>query len=187
MKLFNKSFGILSCLVIAGAFSASPAHALVDFSVKGGVNLNTFSASRGDISVSGSTSGMGYMGGIGLDFGVGPIGAVADVLYTQRGYKLTPTSETETATSIHIPVQARFSIIPMLSLTGGAYFAKTLDDNGKDDMGLVAGVGLSLPLAVTSLTLEARYNFGTKNLLGANALNIEMKNRSIDILAGLTF
>lgn len=188
MKLFNTSFWKISCLAVAGVFSVAPAHALVDLSVKGGINLNTFAINDADgNSAFGESSGIGYMGGIGLDTGVGPIGVVADVLYTQRGYKSVAGGNTETATSIHIPVQARFSIIPLLSLTAGAFFAKTLEDGGKDDLGLVGGVALGLPLAVTTLTLEARYNYGTKNLIGANALNLEVKNRSIDILAGITF
>ncbi|MEO5667037.1 MAG: outer membrane beta-barrel protein [Bdellovibrionota bacterium] len=213
MKSFKSTFIKTSLVAVVGILSASPAHALVGFSLKAGTNLNSFSGSNssGNSIANYSNVGMGYMGGLGVDIGVGPIGVLVDVLYAARAYKfgigadVSLINHTLKLPSIYIPIQARFSIIPLLSLTGGVYYSMLLSDSGnvydssgtktgtvdmsghKNDFGAVAGLGVNLPLGVTTLSLEARYNYGFTNLAANPTGDESMKNRAIDVLVGMTF
>jgi hypothetical protein len=210
--MLNKSLKI-AILALVG-ITALPANAMVSFAVKGGASLSTAAIkdSGGD-SIDGLSYGMGYMGGVGLDVGMGPIGIMADFLYAKRTIKFeldTPIGTIEGSqaiTQLFIPVQAKFSIIPMLFVSGGGYYSmglgeiKTFDKDGDEtssesykdagtsssDYGLVAGLGVALPLMATTLTLEARYNYGLSNMDSDPSGDAGTFGRSIDILAGVTF
>jgi len=211
MKFLKPTFLRYSALALIGAFSANSAQALVSVGIKGGINLNSISQTNSaGASVSNyAEQGMGYEGGLGVDIGMGPIGVLVDVLYAHRsvgfGSGATLLNGAEVSfNSLLVPVQARFSIIPMLSLTGGLYYSMVLGDgtlttasgaestiefadSAKSDFGAVAGVGVSLPLGVTTLTLEARYLYGLKNTADAPTGDEASKNRAIEVLAGFTF
>jgi hypothetical protein len=212
MKFLKPTFLRYSALALIGVLSANPAQALMSLGVKGGINLSSVAAtnSAGNSVSSYSTQGMGYEGGLGVDIGLGPIGVLVDVLYTKRtvgfGTGTIPalTGSDLSFNSLLVPVQARFAIIPLLSLTGGLYYSMilgdgtlttssgtestvTFSDNAKSDFGLVGGVGVSLPLGVTTLTLEARYLYGLKNTADAPTGDESSKHRVIDVLAGVTF
>jgi hypothetical protein len=212
MKFLKATFLRNSALALIGIFSANPAQALVSFGVKGGINLSSVAQtnSAGTSVSSYTTQGMGYEGGLGVDIGLGPIGVLVDVLYAHRsvgfgsGAIAALNGSDLSFNSLLVPVQARFSIIPMLSLTGGLYYSMimgdgtltsssgtettlTFADSAKKDFGLVGGVGVSLPLGVTTLTLEARYLYGLKNTADAPTGDESSKYRAIDVLAGVTF
>ena len=212
MKFLKATFLRSSALALIGIFSANPAQALVSFGLKGGINLNTIAATNaaGNSVSSYTTQGMGYEGGLGVDIGLGPIGVLVDVLYAHRsvgfgsGAIALVTGSDLSYNSLLVPVQARFSIIPMLSLTGGGFYSMVLGDgtltsaagtdttfvfadSAKSDFGLVGGLSISLPLGVTTLTLEARYLYGLKNTEDAPTGDESSKSRAIDVLAGVTF
>jgi hypothetical protein len=159
--------------------------------VKGGMALST-------TSEDGASNGTGWLAGLGADFGMGPLGVMIDLLYGQRAYGFPGSTEVK-LTQLFVPIQARYSIIPMLHLSAGGYFSTGFGNVkgsvlgvpfdqpystfgiSKSDFGATAGLGLSLPLGVTTLSLEARYNLGLKDTGGGT------KIRSIDLLAGVTF
>jgi|GEM_PF-1691516 len=211
MKHSKSTFLKVLSVSLFTVMSTSLAHALVDISAKGGLSLSSQAASNsGGTSINDySSAGIGYLGGLGVDIGLGPVGVLVDVLYARRSYEFGAGSLLNNSSikvsSLHLPVQARFSIIPMLSLTAGVYYAMVLGDGGRynssgdkvgtvafsgaaaSDFGLVGGVGVALPLAVTTLSLEARYNYGLKNTSDSPVGDASTKNRSIDLLVGVTF
>lgn len=196
MKNFLK-IGSILCL---GAMLSAPAHALVGFGIKGGVNLNNASYSVGGTAVDNSfKSGMGFMGGLGIEAGMGPIGLLVDVLYAQRKYVFGSAFGSSadgyiTAPSIYIPVQAKFSLMPMFAFTAGGYYSLAIgksktysaagneltSEDGDPDFGAVAGISLNLAM----LSIEARYNLGLKN---QDTDPDSLKLNSIDLLIGYMF
>jgi|GEM_PF-1454678 len=149
----------------------------------------------------GTSSGLGYMAGIGLDIGAGPLGVMADIYYAKR--KISDVDGDLSLTQIFVPVQARYSLIPMLQVTGGGYYASGIGDvtfsdasNSvsqsyadaglrRTDYGLTAGLGFSLPIGVGSLVLEARYNWGLADISGIEGTTIN--TRSVDFVAGILY
>lgn len=210
----TKNFLKFSCLALAGIFATGTAQAqeLASFGVKLGLGFNSQSANTtsGSSVNNYSSSSMGFLFGPSADIGLGPVGVLVDVLWARRGVSYDTGSGTLNDTSVklnnlYIPVQARFSVLPLLRLTAGGFWSLALGggtqydsqgnkirsivlaDSQKMDFGLVGGLGVSVPLAVVSLTLEARYNFGLKNQAVDPVGDQSINNRSFDILAGVTF
>jgi hypothetical protein len=182
---------IITALVISN--SARAGLSPISFGVKGGLGL-------GKLSQEGISSDfkLNYLIGAGVDVGVGPVGALVDVLYAKRMYD-GGSNTSISMNRLEIPVQGRFSM-GLLRVQGGVFWAKTLGDmtftdaNGTDtslapaaansgttDLGLVLGLGATLPM----LSLEARYLFGTKNL--STATGVSTKTSSFEVLAGFWF
>jgi hypothetical protein len=201
----------LSCLAAAGLWMGTPAQAAVGFSLKGGLNFNSMSVTNSDGTSNDNfySRGVGYMAGVGLDYDLGPVGIIADVFYARRSLKLASGAGADAGSSLksnnlYIPVQARFSVMPMLQLSAGAYYS-TMLGNGRlvppsgpsvevafesemrSDIGLVGGVGVAIPVGVSSMTLEARYNWGLKNQAPAPLGDAAIRSRSMDLLAGFKF
>ncbi|NCN40287.1 PorT family protein [bacterium] len=204
MKLLNRSFLAL-CLIVGFGYSQQ-SQALLSTSLKGGIGLNKMSSTdSGGNSIAGSSFGIGYQGGLGLEFSLGVASVAADVLFAQRGsFNTLTTSKWKT---ILVPVQAKFSLIPLLSLGLGGYFSTALGDIStesnlgvstgtttfaaanlsKSDFGAVASVGISLPLGVTTLSVEGRYLYGMKNLQTNATGDASTKMSAFDMLVGVTF
>lgn len=202
--MFSKS-AVLKTTLFSAALSlglSSPAHALVSFGIKGGMSL---AKTASDSAISAATFGTGYAAGFSLDVGMAPISFLIDALYTQRKFTL-PTSG-YSYDVIHIPVQAKLHLMPLLFVSGGGYYdmvigstVKNYNSSGtytgtsafssntqKFDYGAVLGLGASLPLGVSSLTIEARYNYGLVNLVKNPSAGEYNKNRYADLLIGFTF
>lgn len=183
----------------------SQAHALLSTSIKGGLGVNKIAITDvGGTDLSTAGYGIGYQGGIGLDFGLGPIAVGADVLFAQRGSFIGIASSKWN--TILVPVQAKLTLIPFLSLGLGGYFSTAIGDistdtgagstssvsfaaanMSKSDFGAVASLGISLPLGVTTLSLEGRYLYGMKNLQTNATGDASMKLSAFDMLVGVTF
>jgi hypothetical protein len=174
MKIFKNSLTKIFALAGLGLLGAQPAHAVIGASVKGGVNLSKITVSAGSASAS-TSARLGYMGGLGLDFGVGPVGLIADVLYASRSY-----AEASSASSLQLPLQLRLSLAPMVSLTAGGYYEKSLEDGGADDYGAIGGLRVNLPVVY----VEGRYAYGLKK---RQVLTAEANTSSMDFLLGLKF
>jgi len=187
-------------------FSAPNAHALLGFGLKGGMGLSKLSYQLNGNSIATNTSFQtGFLLGGSATFDVGPVGVMADILWARRGFDSLDGTQQARGNYLHIPVQAKLSIIPMLFVSGGMYYSRALgdtlslsDSNGnalgnttyagaalsKNDFGLVAGLGVSVPAGVTSITAEIRFNFGLSDL--NTGLNSSRANH-LDFLVGATF
>jgi hypothetical protein len=186
---------------------SASAHALVGFGIKGGVNLNTGSVKNGSTSYSIYKYGVGYMGGIGLDLGRGPMTLGIDVFYAQRIYgfqnavainldgTVVNVSGGKNKTSdIFIPVQAKFSLMRRMKIGLGIYYSTPAGDQkfynsagteiatakGASDYGAVASLGVN----ILKISIEARYNFGLENQT-AGAQTTKLSH--VDLVAGLRF
>jgi len=165
---------------------------LVNTTLRGGINI--FAP-----SIAGSTvaAGKNIIGGVGVEVGVGPASVIADVLYAKRSIEIGTLSRE--LTYIHVPVQGQFSL-GLFHVSGGLYWAQgmgsVVDSPGgsqtyaaanmsKADFGAVGGLGVGIPLGLASVSLDLRYNLGMKNV-STNAL-VESKNRSIDVMLGVSF
>jgi hypothetical protein len=198
MNIFKNRYFSLSTVLAVTALSLSQhvEAGLINTVVRGGGNIfiPSYEGQNG-------SAGKGIVGGLGVEVGVGPASVIADVLYAKRVVEY-PSIYTETLTYIHVPVQAQLSL-GLFHFSGGLYFAKglgkvsrkigsaaatevTYAEAGLDgsDFGAVAGFGVGIPLGITSISADVRYNLGMKDVL-TNALS--KKNRSIDLLVSLTF
>jgi hypothetical protein len=207
MKCFK-----IAALVIAASTCvvAQDALAQVSFGLKAGMGANLDSIEGTD-----SLPGLGYLVGGSVDVGVGPIGVVADVLFAQRVAKYGADEDnfvSETTKNIYVPVQAKFTLMPLVAVTGGMYYAQgfgnvsaksvqlgsvlgaTTGDfaydhaniqRSKVGYGLVAGVAGNLPLGVTTLTADLRINYGLKNL--STESGESHKEFGVDLLVGVQF
>lgn len=200
-SFFNlKKLSMTGTVFCLGALLSSQSHALVGFGLKGGINLYSASVTQNTVAVPNAfTSSMGFMGGLGVDIGMGPISLMIDALYTQRkltyGIGSTSPAAYQTSTSLNIPVQVRVSIIPMLGLTAGGYYELPLgkikgftalgvadgEADGVSDYGVVGGLIVNLAM----ISLETRYSMGLKDQI--DTADGAMKTRSIDLLVGYNF
>jgi len=206
----NKTLKIAT-LALAGGLFAAPAFAQVGLGVKGGVNFSKATFKQGDETAEGIDYGMGFMGGLGLSMDAGPIGVLVDVLWAQRGFdtSIGDVDVKSRYSTVYVPVQAKFSLIPMFYLSAGGYYSMafgdvktkatsdgnsistttSLEDAGfkSSDYGLVGGLGVEFPLGGMSFTAEARYNYGLANLAKDPPDDYSVKGQAIDVLVGLKF
>ncbi len=204
---YNKIFSAITTFsFLMVVFLSQGAHALMTFSLKGGIGVNKLSSTDvGGTSLTGESFGIGYQGGLGLEIGAGIVSIGADILFAQRGdFQVIQSREWKT---ILVPVQAKFALIPLLNIGLGGYFSTGIGsvtsknalgvETGsasfdaaslsKSDYGAVASVGLSLPLGVTTLSVEGRYLYGLKNILANATGDASTKMSAFDMLVGFTF
>ena len=198
MKLSKK---LASALVIITTLRMGvDAHAgLVKLALRGGVNVYT-------PSITGITgpAGKNLVGGAGIVTGFGPASLLVDVLYQKNSATtVTPIPGFEQSlTYIQVPVQAQFSM-GLFHFSGGMYYAKglgnvsvtfmgtTTEDTFAGsglksyDYGAVGGLGISIPLGITTVSADIRYNYGLMDI--DTDASTTYNRRSIDLLLGLTF
>ena len=211
--------------------AATQAHALALGLVSFGMKAGPSSFSYGYDSYAGTSSGIymssnsegysvGYTAGPAVDVGVGPISILADLLYSYRKSSLNLTLISGTTTSgtwnikrhiLTLPVQAKWSVLGPLAVTGGAYWSYALK-NDVSFSGFSPGSfiyeGLDVPLPSSSthsnswennndfgfvvgaqfsfmmFSIEGRYMQGLRNIMNASADN---KAKSFEFLAGYWF
>ena len=194
-----RSYFWLGLLAVSTLLVASPAQAQqgsgVGFGVKGGWLYSSFSEANDDFdNNAGWTAGV-FFGG-NRD---GVLGLQGEVLYAKKGAK-----EGDSAVDLHyleIPILARLNLGSSNRNTGALLYAiggpvldvrlKAEQDsfNVKDnyestDVGVIAGAGVE----ISRFLLEARYNWGLRNILkSGGGPTTELKNRSFAVLAGLRF
>ncbi|HVJ65045.1 MAG TPA: outer membrane beta-barrel protein [Bdellovibrionota bacterium] len=189
---------LLACTFIAASLSGTAqAQLMPRFGVKAGLGLAKMT---GDITGSKFGTGFGFGGTLILD--MMPVSLVTDLYLARRVYGGTPYATK--AWDLVIPVQARFNIMPMFYVQGGAFLSfgmgsQTVDDGinppqsydyanttfGRTDFGLVFGAGASFPMGVGSLEVEGRFNWGLKD---RNKLEVQsIKTMGMDLLVGFVF
>ncbi len=205
---FKKTVVAWSLAAVAAVFSID-ASAMVNFGIKGGVGAS-FDRVEGMGGGYAGKMGLGYAGGASVGFGLGPVGLLVDALYLANETKFGVDDDNYISMktkSLHIPVQVSFSLMPMLSITGGMYYNMALGqiaqttvtagsesnsdldyedaDAKKSSYGIVGGLAMGLPLGVTKLSLELRATYGLSNLSETSGVTI--KNFGAMFLAGVVF
>ena len=196
MKLKSLALALIFggfCLVHANSAQAQLAPR---FGVKAGLGLSkmtgdTFGASFG--------TGFGF-GGTAI-FDMMPVSLVTDLYLARNNYGgVNSGSKTW---DLVIPVQARFSVMPMLFIQGGASFSYglgsyteytdidstsisyNLSPVKRTDLSLLFGLGSEIPLAVGSLQIEGRFAWGMLNRSRAQLQSL--KTIHLDLLVGYLF
>jgi hypothetical protein len=107
-------------------------------------------------------------------------------LYMAREYGTGAGSDV-TFNMLEIPAMMRFTLIPILNLGAGVYYAYRIGGNSdgggpaansfnKSDLGLVASVGLDFPLGPGALVFDARYLFGLSSIEPASVGTLYTRN-----------
>lgn len=200
---------IMGGVFAIAALSAVPAHAVVSVGLKGGI---AYGQTVTDPATDGAGYGLGYLGGVGLKFGAGPIGFMVDGLYAIRKSTASASATvlgttytvdaTTTTSSIYVPAQLNFGMGPIM-LTAGGYYAmgignvsikSTINGVGSTSSRTYAEAGLSssdygivagLGVKLGKLSIEGRYNFGLANLSKTDG--VTANTRAVDVLLGFWF
>ncbi len=207
----NLIFSLLFIALSAGIANGQMMHmyhdtGMMEYGISGGLNIasNNCVLETGD---EGSADfAYGFVGNIFVEhpiminlkarFGVGVVMGGSDTEMPIEG--VSTTYETRTV-YLDFPLLAKYSIFGFghhsVYALGGVNFgyllsAKTndvdmMDNLKKFDMGLLGGVGISMPVASHTIFMEAKYNFGLVNT--SDLEGEELKNRGIWLTAGFTF
>ena len=187
--MFSK-ISFTTIALTCGIFAIStPASALVGMGIKAGVGFSSVSTNPS----ADNDSGRGIVGGVSMDIGLGLVSFVVDALYAKRGFG--DGAGSVSLNTLHLPAQVKFSLLPGLFTSAGAYYSTGIGDTDgytggglkTTDYGAVVGVGAALPLGVTTASLELRYNIGLANIKANAAGDTSIKNRIVDVLVGLRF
>ncbi len=204
MKNVIKNLGLLGltlCLV-------STAEAAIGPRLGAGLSFPTVSVAN--VAVPGLSTKTGFVGGLGFEQSFGPVGVVADLLYTKRvaGF---PANISAKLSYLEIPVMAQLSLLGFRLAAGGYYGVglgnltscngtactsvahtasnitvgtATLNFN-KNDMGLMFGAGYALPIPMLTVAVDLRFRLGLSNI--ADVAGVNVKWRGVDIVAGVLF
>jgi hypothetical protein len=79
-----------------------------------------------------------------------------------------------------------------LDAVAGPFRESIIDEDIKDDIknldyGIVLGGGMQLGLPLIKLHIEARYTIGLTNIIDADDIDFELKNRAFSLMVGVTF
>lgn len=178
---------------------------MMEYGIFGGLNIasNNCVLETGD---EGSANfAYGFVGNIFVEhqiipilkarFGVGVVMGGSDTEIPIVG--VSTTFKTRTV-HLDFPILAKYNIFSFghhsVYAMGGINFGYLLsakindvdmmDNMKKFDMGLLGGVGISMPVTSHTIFMEAKYNFGLANT--SNLEGEELKNRGIRLTAGIT-
>ncbi len=209
--MMMKKLSILT--IVAGLVSLNSYASSFSMSIVGAGDLSTLNVSNAPTSMtvngvsvtnvsSSNKSKMGLGGGVlfdsmfssaaGLEFGGLYITRKIETTtsFTALGVNSSTTS-TDNTHFLQIPVLLRVYLNQALSIGAGGYIAEGLSgvdsDLKKSDYGLVASLGIHVPLGSSSAFLiDGRYNYGLKNV-DNSSYGMTQKYRDVQFLAGLTF
>jgi len=198
MKLRKNSIALV-CLV-SSCFLPS-AHAF-DVSLLGAMTVSNYSLSAPTDIPSSTGVAFGLGGTVGFD--LNPFFSIeTGLLYLKHSYStnLNLTNQSFTYDYTTIPLLLRLNPISLISFGAGFYYgiatstsvdttvgtavSTTMDSPHTNDFGLMAGVGVRLPLIPMLLKLRADvlYEFGLVNLSATPG--VSQKARNLDFFAGL--
>jgi hypothetical protein len=169
----------------------------IGFGVKGGYLYSSFSQAGESLNAKG-----GWEAGIFLGGGrSGVVGLMAELMYARKSFEEGAISKTTKLDYFEIPLLLRLNIgssnknkgVIFYGLAGPVFdFNLKAERDGVDvsdsyekyDIGVLAGGGLE----ISRIILEARYNWGLKNLLkNSGALSGDLKNQTFALLGGIRF
>lgn len=192
-------------IMILGLFlmvTNAQAQLSINKGLKAGLNSANVSVDPDQGFELGSRTGLAFGGYLEID-PLGPLGVQADVLFSQKGTKLSQGSEESTVkiTYIEIPVVAKLSIPLAPTMTYNVHAGPALgfklsegfdpdQDNGDEDsfkssdLGLVVGLGLTVNALISQVQIDARYTLGLSDI-NVEGSDFEAKNRSLTLLVGI--
>ncbi len=174
--------------------------------LRGGVNLMTI-AKAGSFQEAGTTSGIGYHGGLVMNLGGKMLSVQPEILFSQIGVKYTDaaTSLQGSFNTITVPVLLKLSLGSdsfRFFITGGGFgsyllngtatgsiggqtITETLkfeDGDRRIEYGAAGGAGVQIGLGKMKLNLEGRYNYG---LGGNEKVKEDAYSRTIMVSVGV--
>ncbi len=179
---------------------------MMEYGISGGLNIASNNCVLETGNQGSANFAYGFVGNIFVEhsiilnlkarFGIGVVMGGSDTEMPIDG--VSTTYETRTV-YLDFPLLAKYSIFGFghhsFYALGGVNFgyllsAKTndvdmMDNLKKFDMGLLGGVGISMPVSSHTIFMEAKYNFGLVNT--SDLEGEELKNRGIWLTAGFTF
>ncbi|MCR4396711.1 MAG: PorT family protein, partial [Candidatus Saccharicenans sp.] len=195
MKRVMKNLSVVLASLFLLSLLVNPALAGVKFGVKGGITLANVKSVPDTFEGYSWETKMGLAGGISMEIGLpGPFSIQPEVLYVQKGAKISFSEEGITGTFkanidyIEIPVLLKYNLVTggltrpsvyvgpyfgfntsakfVLSVTGYPDQTEDIKDDIKNtEFGAVFGVGLTQKLGLFRITLDARYDLGLSNIL----------------------
>ena len=213
MKKITLSVVLAGLFLFSVAPGASQAQGLVNFGIKGGVNIANISFD--DFDDNDPRTGFTIGAVLDIGFPMVPVGLETGLYYSQKGttFSISETVEGMTfaqdATTkldyLKIPVLAKMNFGPpgpfSPHFVAGPYAAFILnaeqetttnglsgtvdisDDVESMDFGLIFGLGADFNLMVTKINVQARYSLGLMDIFEDTG----SKNRVLSIVAGLSF
>ncbi|NPV83156.1 MAG: PorT family protein [Candidatus Aminicenantes bacterium] len=218
MKKTGRSLILALALAFMFSLAASPALAGIKSGIKGGITLANIKSVPETFEGYNWETKTGLAGGVFLEIGLpGPISIQPEVLYVQKGAKITVTEGEVTGTFsanidyIEIPLLLKFNLVSggltIPSVYAGPYFGfntkaefvtkvegyPEIKEDIKDDIkntefGVTFGLGLTQKLGVIKVTLDARYDLGISNIIEETVVEpSSIKTRTWLFMAGISF
>lgn len=170
MMIKKSLFALLALAAsLAGSINAEAGVSLVG-ALNYGLNSETGTDPATGLSVE-TKGGLGFGGGLLLDFGMGGASIEVGGLFLSKSIKSTttvlgiPIEDSVNASSVHVPVMVRFG--GMTSFGVGGFFEASLESGGGTDYGVVGGPRFSMP---GGLFFDGRFAYGLKDGNSMNAM-----------------
>lgn len=196
---------VIACLIVFGTAALIPTALGAGVGIKAGYSLAKFSQQSTEPLAFAWENLPYYTGGLSFEGGFGFISVQSEILYVRMGGKYAAGELEFRFDYVQVPVLLKLAIVPagpvrpFICAGGyGSYLIKAEGLIGPDkadltadyqrfDYGLVGGAGLAFKLALISLSVEGRYNYGLMNIMKAPPAGDSMKNRCLMALVGVSF
>ncbi len=157
MKILRKlKLVVLALISTVGASALAPqAHAQIpelEFSILGGANIHMYSRSEESLLPDSTSGGMSWIVG-----GTAAIGSIEAGLFVARKTLTDTGTETNSWSSLDIPVLYRFGFWPVTLGVGGFYSVPIGTESTDGSYGLVLGPRVFLP---GGILLDTRFQWG---------------------------
>jgi hypothetical protein len=197
---FKFGFHVVAAITVFFCANARAGLSPLSFGAKVGYGLaSNLETSSGGLDLTTHRYNSGYLFGGSVDVGLGPVGVSADLLWAKRTLTVVPATDVS-MNRVEVPVLVHLST-GLLQVQGGLYYALSMGDVSvggtsqsysaaslsSSDMGLVGGLGFSIPLGLVSGLFELRYSYGLKNLRSAPVGEEALKFQALDLIAGVYF
>ena len=195
----------IAYLIVFGAAALLPTALEAGVGIKAGYSLAKFSQQSTEPLAFAWENLHFYTGGLSFEGGLGFISLQPEILYVRMGGKYAAGELEFRFDYVQVPVLLKLAIVPagpvrpFIYAGGyGSYLIKAEGVIGADkedltpdyqrfDYGVVGGAGLAFKLALISLSVEGRYNYGLMNIMKAPAAGDSMSNRCLMALIGVSF
>ncbi|MCX8160333.1 MAG: PorT family protein [Candidatus Saccharicenans sp.] len=215
-KVIRNLSGILVVLFLL-SLATTPALAGIRSGIKGGITLANVKSVPETFEGYKWETKMGLAGGVFLEIGLpGPLSIQPEVLYVQKGAKITISEGEITGTLkanidyLEIPLLLKFNLVSggltipsiyagpyvgfntkaefVISAAGMEQKEDIKDDIKNTEFGVTFGLGLTQKLGVLNLTLDARYDLGLSNILEETVTEpSSIKTRTWLFMVGISF
>lgn len=218
MRKLWKIMSVVAVSLFLLSLTTTPALAGINFGLKGGISLANIKSVPETFEGYKWETKQGLAGGAFLEIGLpGPFSLQPEVLYVQKGSKISATIEDISFTLkanidyIEIPLLLKYNLIsagpivpsiyagPFVGFNTKAEFVMTAagypesredikDDIKNTEFGVAFGVGLTNKLGIVKITLDARYDLGLSNIIEPTVEEpSSIKTRTWLFMVGISF